>query len=132
MDSRADHRQPLTGSTHETSTVAVAFQQGRAVVVAIVQRSGAPDRADVSSLARREEVLLGRTLPGLSLAQVPVPVAASAAYWGAVAGVAIAVATAPELARRLRTRKARTYAERLRRERMARGRKVVTRRKRGR
>lgn len=114
-----------TGGSSSTEVGEVIFRVARAVDVVIVEGAGSHSQALATTFAQHQHRLLEEELSGFSLTATSFPPVASAIYWGVVAVIALAVVSVPPTIRWVRRKRRLTRAEARRRERLARGRKVL-------
>jgi hypothetical protein len=118
----------LTSSSSTLKTAAIVFRYDRAVVVDFVEEPSAAPSSTAVHLAQSEFRLLEPGLPALTLVETTYPLVASVAFWGITVALLALAVVAPGAFRRARQRRRTRLELAHRRERLARGRKVVTRR----
>jgi hypothetical protein len=115
----------LTSGSGSTEVGEVVFQVSRAVDVVIVDGAGSHSQAAVTTFAQRQHRVLEEQLPGFSLTATVFPPLATGLYWGVVLIIGLVLLSVPPITRFVRRRRRLTRAEARRRERMARGKKVL-------
>lgn len=116
-----------TSSTSASRTTSAVVRRGSVVASFFAEATHTSTQRSVSALGREEYARLGTTEAGFSLATTYFPAEASALYGGVTVAVAACVLAVPVAVGRIRRRRARARAEAARRQRMARGQKVVRR-----
>lgn len=114
-----------TSGSGKSTVDEVVFQVDRAVEVAFMEGVGSRGVAQVSSFAQSQHGRLDQEVPGFSLATTSLPPGASFVYWVVTLAVVLVAVSVPPTIRRIRRRRRLTRAEARRRERSARGRKVL-------
>lgn len=115
----------ITSGSGSTEVGEVVFRVSRAVDVVIVDGAGSHSQAAVTTFAQRQHRLLDQQLPGFSLTATVFPPLASGFYWGVVLVMVLVVVSVPLTIRWVRRRRRLTRAEARRRERLARGKRVL-------
>jgi hypothetical protein len=114
-----------TGGSSSTTVDEVVFRVDRAVEVAFIEAAGAQGQAKVTAFAQDQHRHLAQEIPGFSLAATSLPPVASGIFWGVTLAILLLVVSVPPTVGWIRRRRRLTRAEARRRERLARGRKVL-------
>jgi hypothetical protein len=114
-----------TGGSSSTRVDEVVFQVDRAVEVAFIEAAGSDGQAKVTAFAQDQHRHLAQEIPGFSLAATSLPPVASGIFWGVTLAILLLVVSVPPTVAWIRRRRRLTRAEARRRERLARGRKVL-------
>ena len=114
-----------TSGSSTTRVDEVVFQVDRAVEVAFIEGAGSQGQAKVTAFAQDQHRQLAQELPGFSLATTSLPPVASGIFWGVTLAILLVVVSVPPTVAWIRRRRRVSRAEARRRERLARGRKVL-------